>query len=173
MTPAHEAPRSPENLLQTLGLTEANPVLDEIARDLATRAGAPYGMVNVFTADGTQFFAGLHADSDVPQIGRTMPGDHGYCPEVAHRQRALVLHDVYMHPRFRGNPVVDSIGIRTYAGVPLIDPGSGQVFGTVCFVGPVALPEDTSTANLELLKEVRARLMGLLYPQADTRAPQH
>ncbi|TGB15534.1 GAF domain-containing protein [Streptomyces sp. MZ04] len=163
ISPPAMVPRPPEELLQALGLTEDNPVLDEFARDLAARAGVPYAMVNIFTPDGTQYFVGLYVASDVPQIGRTMPGDHGYCPEVAQKRGVLVLHDVYMHPRFQGNPVVDSVGIRTYAGAPLIDPGSGLVFGTLCFVGPTALHENTSTPNFELIKERRYELMRQIY----------
>ncbi|MFD0427524.1 GAF domain-containing protein [Streptomyces zhihengii] len=72
-----------------------------------------------------------------------MPLDHGFCPEVVDRRKALVLPDVFSSPRFAGNTVVDLIGIRTYAGAPLVH--GDTVLGTVCFVGPVE--RDLSTGR--------------------------
>ena len=86
-----------------------------------------------------------------------MARDHGYCPEVLSRRLALVLPDVMAAPRFASNPVVDKIGIRTYAGAPLIDERTDPttVLGTVCFVGTE--PRDLSTGDdaLDLIKHSR------------------
>ena len=91
-------------------------------------------MVN-FIDENRQFFAGLHtpagthsgsdlgaaAASGGAEVSRFMARDHGYCPHVVVRRKALVLDDVCDYPRFAGNPVVDEIGIRSYLGAPLID----------------------------------------------------
>ncbi|MFE0206600.1 GAF domain-containing protein [Streptomyces sp. NPDC058985] len=128
-------------LLNRLGVPPvANEDFDELARDMATQAGFLYGFVNLFLEEQT--FVGLHqppADSGFVIVGRTMSRDHGWCPEVMARRKALPLHDVHASPRFSGNAVVDAVGIRSYFGAPLIH-DSGTVLGTVCVIDPEKRP---------------------------------
>ncbi|MEV5933265.1 GAF domain-containing protein [Streptomyces sp. NPDC052079] len=128
-------------LLARLGVpTVANEDFDDLARDMAERAGFLYGFVNLFLEEQT--FVGLHqppADSGYVIVGRTMSRDHGWCPEVMARKKALPLHDVHASPRFSGNAVVDAVGIRSYFGAPLIH-NSGIVLGTVCVIDPEKRP---------------------------------
>lgn len=128
-------------LLNRLGVTPvANEDFDELARDMAEQAGFLYGFVNLFLEEQT--FVGLHqppADSGFVIVGRTMSRDHGWCPEVMARKKALPLHDVHASPRFSGNAVVDAVGIRSYFGAPLIH-DSGTVLGTVCVIDPEKRP---------------------------------
>ncbi|MET9296525.1 GAF domain-containing protein [Streptomyces sp. NPDC003077] len=139
----HEAPARVARL-RALGIGEAPlPAFDAFARKMARTTRAPYAMVN-FIDEHQQYFAGLYTPDDdkavelgpAPPSGhpsRVMARDHGYCPHVVHRRKALVLDDVCDYPRFAGNPVVDEIGIRSYLGAPLID-RTGMVLGTVCVV---------------------------------------
>lgn len=125
--------------LRALGLGDhPEPSLDVFAYGLAELTGAPYAMVNFPGGEG-QFFAGLHTPAIAPAVrgdgsgallGRVLPRDHGFCPHVVARRRALALEDVSDYPRFAGNPVVDEFGIRSYLGAPLID-STGTVLGTV------------------------------------------
>ncbi|MFI8489351.1 GAF domain-containing protein [Streptomyces rubrogriseus] len=128
-------------LLNRLGVPPvANQDFDDLARDMATQAGFLYGFVNLFLEEQT--FVGLHqppADSGYVIVGRTMSRDHGWCPEVMARKKALPLHDVHASPRFSGNAVVDAVGIRSYFGAPLIH-DSGTVLGTVCVIDPEKRP---------------------------------
>lgn len=152
-------------LVRALGLTGPDAELDAFASRLAEAADAPYAMVNIFGVQ--QYFVGLHTpgqDSDLPTVGRSMPLDHGFCPEVVERQRALVLPDVFASPRFAGNRVVDLIGIRTYAGAPLIQ--SNTVLGTVCFVGPEERDLATGRASLALVKQHAEDVMTYLQRRA-------
>ncbi|GAA3308660.1 hypothetical protein GCM10020295_71320 [Streptomyces cinereospinus] len=64
-------------------------------------------------------------------MGRFLPRDHGFCPHVVARRKALVLDDVRDYPRFAGNPVVDEYGVHSYLGAPLVDT-TAMVLGTVC-----------------------------------------
>lgn len=164
-----------EERLRQLGIGDvADPEFDEFATELANAAGAPYAMVNFIT--GQQFFAGLHTPSarqagpaglevsgGTPEVGRMMARDHGYCPDVLSRRKALVLPDVYAYPRFASNEVVDLIGIRTYAGAPLIDERTDTVLGTVCFVGTEPRGKETGRDTLELIKDRRDQLMRIIY----------
>jgi GAF domain-containing protein len=177
-----EAPARTERL-RRLGLGERpDPALDAFADRLAERTRAPYAMVN-FLDSHRQFFAGLHrpardvlnVDTPVgadpadgggprPELGRHLPRDHGFCPHVVVRRRALVLEDVGEYPRFAGNPVVDEFGIRSYLGAPLID-GTGMVLGTVCVVD--VEPRPWGREGLAIIKSAAAELAPLL----DQRPP--
>ncbi|MGW4034367.1 GAF domain-containing protein [Streptomyces sp. NPDC004838] len=151
-----------------LGLSLAPvPLLDALAADIAADLNTPYAMVNLIT--DRQHFAGLHtppARSDLPPVGRTMRLEHGYCPALIERRTALVLPDVYGVARFASNPVVDQVGIRSYAGAPLIDPETGMVLGTVCAVGIGPRPAATARDALRLIKHHRDRVWQTLASMA-------
>ncbi|WP_410535633.1 GAF domain-containing protein [Streptomyces sp. KL2] len=154
--------------LRELGIGDAPiPEFDDFARRLAQTTGAPYAMVN-FIDEHRQYFAGLYApgsdravelgpaQTSSPQVGRVMARDHGYCPHVVVRRKALVLEDVCDYPRFAGNPVVDEIGIRSYLGAPLID-RTGTALGTVCVVAQE--PRPWGRQGLETIKSMAAELV--------------
>jgi GAF domain-containing protein len=137
--------------LRELGIGDAPvPEFDDFARQLARVTGAPYAMVN-FIDEERQYFAGLYAPG-ADQAAR----DHGYCPHVIVRRKALVLEDVCDYPRFAGNPVVDEIGIRSYLGAPLID-RTGMALGTVCVVDQE--PRPWGRQGLETIKSMAADLV--------------
>ncbi|WP_328907063.1 GAF domain-containing protein [Streptomyces sp. NBC_00234] len=142
---------------------------DAFADKVAEVTATPFSMVN-FIDENRQFFAGLHtpagnrSGSDLGaaaagsgRSGRHMARDHGYCPHVLVRRKALVLEDVCDYPRFAGNPVVDEIGIRSYLGAPLID-RTGIALGTVCAVDTVARP--WGRAGLDTIKSLAQELVG-------------
>ncbi|MFD7663489.1 GAF domain-containing protein [Streptomyces sp. NPDC059788] len=172
--PQHETAPHPldrDAVLHALGLTGPDPQLDALAQHLAQAADVPYAMVNIFGAE-QQHFLGLCTpgpDSGLPVVGRSMALEHGYCPEVVQREKALVLPDVLVHPRFAGNEVVDRVNIRTYAGAPLIH--HGTVLGTVCFVGPVEKPKATGRASLALIKAHRDEVMDYLLRRSGLTPP--
>ncbi|MEV0096750.1 GAF domain-containing protein [Streptomyces sp. NPDC050738] len=162
-----EAPDRVRRLRQ-LGIGERPDAgFDDFARRLAEATSAPYGMVN-FIDENRQFFAGLHTPdgshvgTDLTTvaaagvIGRILARDHGYCPHVVARRKALVLDDVCDYPRFAGNPVVDEIGIRSYMGAPLID-RTQIVIGTVCVADTE--PRAWGREGLETIKSMAAELV--------------
>ncbi|MFD9872413.1 GAF domain-containing protein [Streptomyces niveus] len=139
--------------LRLLGVGErTEPAFDGFALRLAQLAGTPYAMVN-FIAEERQFYAGLHAPA--PGTGRSRDRDHGYCPHVVVRRKALVLEDVRDFPRFAGNAIVDETGLRSYLGVPLID-RTGIALGTVCVLD--TRPRHWGRAGLETVKSLAAEL---------------
>jgi GAF domain-containing protein len=177
LTPVdQEAPQRVERLRE-LGLGEnPDPEFDEFARKLARITGAPYAMVN-FIDEDRQYFAGLHTPSAgqtgsspenaaAGEPGRVMARDHGYCPHVVVRRKALVLDDVCDYPRFAGNPVVDEIGIRSYLGAPLID-RTGTTLGTICVVDTE--PRPWGRPGLETIKALAAELMERINQREERR----
>lgn len=147
-------------LLERLGVsTAASEDFDELARDMAEQAGFLYGFVNLFLEEQT--FVGLHqppADSGYVIVGRTMSHDHGWCPEVVARKKALPLHDVHASPRFSGNRVVDAVGIRSYFGAPLIH-DSGTVLGTVCVIDAEKRPLSEARRLRDIVISTGAQVM--------------
>ncbi|WSQ13584.1 GAF domain-containing protein [Streptomyces sp. NBC_01231] len=172
LTPEDKEAPARARRLALLGLGEhPEPALDAFAHRLAERVAAPYAMVN-FIGEQRQFFAGLRVpearprattDEAKPEIGRFMERDHGFCPHVVVRRKALVLEDVRDYPRFAGNPVVDEFGIHSYLGAPLIDT-TGMVLGTVC-VADIE-PRAWGKAGLENIKSTAADLVARLEPPA-------
>lgn len=168
------APPDPElarrtERLRALGLaSQPVPEFDAVASRLAEIAGAPYAMVN-FISDREQYLAGLFEphSGDASEMaasnasfGRTAPRDHGYCPHVVVRRKALILGDVCDYPRFAGNPIVDEIGIRAYMGVPLIDEEADLALGTICAVATD--PRPWGRTELYTLKGMADEVMQLI-----------
>ncbi|CAL9634248.1 GAF domain-containing protein [Streptomyces sp. NPDC015242] len=165
LTPEDKEAPARARRLRGMGLGERpEPALDAFAQRLAQLTGAPYAMVN-FPCEQGQFYAGLHVpavtpvvrgDGTGPRLGRVLPRDHGFCPHVVARRKALVLEDVGDYPRFAGNPVVDEFGIRSYLGAPLID-GTGLVLGTVSVAD--VQPRPWGKAGLTAIKQHAAELV--------------
>ncbi|OIJ63076.1 GAF domain-containing protein [Streptomyces mangrovisoli] len=163
--------------LRRLGMGEhPDTALDAYATRLAELTCVPYAMVNFPDGHG-QFFAGLHLpptgpvpkeDGTRPEIGRRLPRDHGFCPHVLARRRALALEDVRDYPRFAGNPVVDGLGVRSYLGAPLID-STGTVLGTVS-VSDVQ-PRSWGRTGLDTIKSTAAELVVRLERRAEDGFP--
>ncbi|MFF4579620.1 GAF domain-containing protein [Streptomyces sp. NPDC001389] len=170
LTPVdREAPARAVRLREMNLGQRADAGLDAFARRVAQTLDAPYAGVN-FVGEERQFFAGLHhgphaAPSAYP--ARVLPRDHGYCPHVVVRRRALVLEDVRDFARFAGNAVVDGSGIRSYLGAPLTD-RRGIVLGTVCAVDVV--PRRWGLAGLTTVKALAMELVELLQEPGDLPA---
>ncbi|MGY4274853.1 GAF domain-containing protein [Streptomyces sp. M18.1] len=171
-----EAPARVRRLRRLRLAERPDPALDTFAAHLAHLAEAPYAMVN-FLVEGGQFFAGLRVPDTPPvtrgdgtssEFGRVQPRDHGFCPHVVVRRKALVLEDVRDYPRFAGNPVVDAFGIRSYLGAPLID-STGTVLGTVS--ASDVRPRTWGTAGLATIKSTAADLVRRIERSAEDGLP--
>jgi GAF domain-containing protein len=172
----HDTAEQRMKLLAELGLgmnpdAEFDPLAARITRPIAPQHGEHgqnlYAMVNLFT-EQEQTFVGLHIPPGMRAVDRTMRPDHGFCPEMLDRTKALVLSDVCANPHFASNPVVDKLGVRTYAGAPLVHEPTGTVLGTVCVIGTDPLPRETGQTSLTLIKRHRDALMDALAQRADT-----
>ncbi|RII20627.1 GAF domain protein [Streptomyces sp. YIM 130001] len=177
LTPVDKEAPDRVRRLRRLGLGEhPEQAFDTFADRLAEIIDAPYAMVN-FIDEYRQFFAGLHTPSGSRSGGelgavaaegnsRHLARDHGYCPHVVVRRKALVLEDVRDYPRFAGNPMVDETGVRSYLGAPLID-RTGTVLGTVCAVD--TRPRPWGRAGLETIKSMADELVEQIHRREDGR----
>jgi hypothetical protein len=152
-----------------LGLaTTADSVFDEVARRAAEATGATAAMVNMVGENG-QYAVGMYgrepASGEAAFLGdpgRYAEMDQGFCVHVVGRRAALTLDDVFDFSRFRGNPIVDELGVRSYIGVPLID-DDGTVIGTVCAIDPAPRSEADGNSwgnqGLQVLKAARDEVL--------------
>jgi hypothetical protein len=152
-----------------LGLaTTPDSVFDAVARKAAEATGASAAMVNMVGESG-QYVVGLYGKEPgagepafLGDPGRYATMEYGFCVHVVGRKAALTLDDVFDFSRFRGNPIVDEIGVRSYIGVPLID-DDGTVIGTVCAIDPVPRSEAEGTSwgnqSLQVLKAARDEVL--------------
>ncbi|MFF1678393.1 GAF domain-containing protein [Streptomyces sp. NPDC058256] len=148
LEPFHRTGEQRTRRLTILGLdeVEAEVTFDRVAQLAATLTQAPLAMVNFINSD-RQMFRGMVVPSPSPEdvgdidgggipfdlsnLPREAPGDYGFCPHVVAQRSQLALDDVFAYPRFKGNPLVNDLGVRSYLGTPLID-HTGQILGTVC-----------------------------------------
>ncbi|MEU8586081.1 GAF domain-containing protein [Streptomyces sp. NPDC048664] len=134
--------------LQVLGLNapDAEAAFDRVARLAASFTQSPLAMVN-FINDERQMFRGMYVPTaspddtvspdaggvpfDLSKLSREAPSDFGFCPHVVAQGSQLALDDVFDYPRFKGNALVNDLGVRSYLGTPLRD-NTGMILGTVC-----------------------------------------
>lgn len=165
-----EAPQRAARLRELgLGQTRESE-FDEFARDVAAEAQQLAGLetmpvvfVNLVGHD--QFVCGVHmppaaANAVDGILGQRIPLNAGYCPYVIVRRKALILDDVLDYPRFAGNPIVDALMVRSYAGAPLTD-RTGTVLGTVCVVD--SEPRPWGKAGLDFVKQRAADLVSRIH----------
>ncbi len=152
--------------LRELGLGErTDGELDGWARQVAETLDVPSAGVN-FVGEERQFFAGLHHAATATQSGypaRVLARDHGYCPHVVVRGRALALEDVRDFARFAGNAVVDGSGVRSY--LALRSPTGTERSWALCAVDVV--PRRWGTEGLATVKALAAELSDLLGARED------
>src|SRR5215470_2623624 len=97
--------------------TPPDPELDAVAAVCARLLDAPAAFIGFIDAHRQWLKArhGLH-------IAET-PREESFCRIILDAKEPLVVEDAAADPRFAGNPlVVGPLGIRFYAGAPLITP---------------------------------------------------
>lgn len=166
--PDPEAPKRMQRLRE-LGLGDAPDIeFDEFAQRMAQLTATPFAVVN-FLGENRQYYAGLYTavggrgGASRPagaEVDRAVDREHGFCPHVVARRKALVLDDVCDYPRFAGNPVVDEAGVRSYLGAPLID-RTGTTLGTICVVDTE--PRPWGRAGLETIKSLAAEVVDRIH----------
>ncbi|MEV6316578.1 GAF domain-containing protein [Streptomyces sp. NPDC051776] len=163
--------------LQKLRLNgpDPEPEFDRIAGIAASLTQAPLAMVNFINAD-QQMFRGMYVPpsspdgdgdgdgrpisfdlSDLPaEIPREAPINYGFCPHVVAQGSQLALDDVFAYPRFKGNPLVNEMGVRAYLGTPLRD-HTGMILGTLCVAD--MKPRQWGTARKESMQQLAETLL--------------
>jgi signal transduction histidine kinase len=83
----------------------------------------------------------------------------GFCSNAILQRNALIVPDALADDRFANNPAVLELGLRFYAGVPLIN-RENLVLGTLCVLDRV--PRQISVEQLEALHVLARQVMAQL-----------
>ena len=129
--------------------------LDALTALAAQVCGVPIAAVTVVDAD-TQWFTSLHG-AELAGV----PRDGSFCADVIADSAVLVVPEALADPRFRSLPSVVGMGMRAYAGVPLVG-RDGLPLGTLCVFD--VRPRTFSDHQLATLSDL-ARMVMLVLEQ--------
>ncbi|KUF11424.1 GAF domain-containing sensor histidine kinase [Pseudoponticoccus marisrubri] len=111
---------------------QADPVLQDITRDVSRLFGVPAALVSVVESDHQWFLAKTGIDLD------STPRDYAICSRAIMSDQPLILPDTLEHREFSNHPaVVLDPKVRFYVGAPLVL-SSGFRVGTLCAIDVVA-----------------------------------
>lgn len=102
--------------------------LNRIAQLAAHICDAPIGLISI-VEENRQVFIG-RIGLDVCETER----EHSFCDHAMRQPEIMVVEDATQDHRFEDNPLVTGdLGIRFYAGQPLVSP-EGQPLGALCII---------------------------------------
>ena len=149
--------------LWATGLLDSAPeaAFDDAVRLATWITGTPTGLVSLVDADRQWFKAALGLE--VAETSR----DEAFCAHTILRPgEVLIVENTLDDPRFADNPLVaGALGIRFYAGVPLVSSG-GHAIGTLCVLDYV--PRSLRPGQVDALRSLGVLLQG----QVDLRLAQ-
>lgn len=128
----------------------------EAAQQAANAFDVKWAQVSWVDADRVHTPGSLLVADQGDPASAGMPRAQSICSYVVHGGDALVVHDAARDPRFAGNPALQAMRLRFYAGVPLKN-RHGTVLGSFCIMDDA--PREVSAADLELLGVMAEQLM--------------
>jgi diguanylate cyclase (GGDEF)-like protein/PAS domain S-box-containing protein len=147
------------------GATRRSREMDRIARLAAKMAGTPIGLVTLVGKD-SQTFAGNFGLEEISGTSREV----SFCTHTLREAEPLVVADATRDPRFHDNPLVTGdLGIRFYAGAPVISRRTGQRLGAVCVIDKTP-HAGTGAAQREMLKDMARMAAEILEEAAEAGA---
>lgn len=149
--------------LQAMAVLDTPPEqgFDALARLAAQICGTAIACVSL--VDGERiWFKSVHGLD-----AKTIDSRRSLCAEVANAKELLEVADARDDPRFAANPLVTgALGIRYYAGVPIVY--KDQAVGTVCVLDP--RPRQASTQSLQALQDLALLAAVMLRARIDAFA---
>ncbi len=122
---------------------------DRLTRLAAKLTGAPVTFVSLLDSS-RDFYKSVFGMGEPRNTPRQLEG-RSFCHHAMVFNGPLVLADVTRMPVFRDLPTVKSLGVRAYAGIPLVT-GEGQVLGSFCAVD--FEPRQWTETDIEVLTEL-------------------
>lgn len=123
---------------------------DRLARLAATLLDAPLAFVTVVDERRSFWKSCIGVDTSNPG-DRQNAVEQSFCQYVVGTAEPLIVEDAALDPRTRANPSIKSMGVRAWAGYPLLSP-DGLVLGTFCVVDTKPRPwTDRDSTVLETL----------------------
>ncbi len=131
--------------------TPAEASFDRLTRLASQIIGAPASFMTLID-EHRDFYKSMSGVGEPLSIARQWTGPT-FCQLVLTHGETLVLDDVSAHEGYRDLPTVRSLGLRAYAGVPLIT-SAGHCLGSFCAVDFV--PRVWRDTDIALLTEMAA-----------------
>ncbi len=122
---------------------------DRLTRLAAGIIGAPATFITLVDS-ARDFYVSMHGPGEPLATTRQWQGPT-FCQFLVVHHAPLVLDDVTAHPGYRDVPTVRLLGLRAYAGVPLLT-SDGRCLGSFCAVD--FAPHAWSRRDVELLTEL-------------------
>lgn len=140
------------------------PAYDDIVKVAAAVCGTPMALVTLIDRDTQWFKARTGLDSH--QTERNV----AVCDHAIRQPGQLMeIGDLMQDSRFADNPVLNQIGARFYAGMPLVTE-TGAAVGSVCVVD--LNPRELSTTQREALEALARLTMNLMEGRSREREQQ-
>jgi diguanylate cyclase (GGDEF)-like protein len=138
------------------GATRRTAELDRIAKLAAMLTSAPIGLVSLVASENQYFVASFGLDAD--GTGR----DVSFCAHTILGDEPFVVADAQQDVRFKDNALVTgALGLRYYAGAPIISESTGHRLGALCVIDKSPRTE-TSPAQRALLADLAKMVATLL-----------
>jgi signal transduction histidine kinase len=157
-----------EAVLQT-GLLDTPPEesFDRLTRLAAKLIGVPSTFISL--VDQTRdFYKSCFGFGEPLASVRQLEGGT-FCHHAIVSSAPLIIDDTMADPVFREVPTVQSLGVRAYAGIPLIT-DDGQAIGSFCAID--FAPRAWSPLDIEILTELAASAMREIKLRSAVRAAQ-
>jgi GAF domain-containing protein len=117
------------------GLLDSPPeaAFDELAGLAARLLGAPFAFVTLVDEQRSYWKARIGIEPDGPSQNAV---EESFCQYVIASGEPLIADDVTADPLTAANPSIESMGVRAWAGFPLLSP-NGESLGSFCVVDTV------------------------------------
>lgn len=140
---------------------------DRLTRLAAKLTGVPTTFISLVD-QGRDFYKSGFGFGEPLGTTRQMEG-RTFCHHAIVSSTPLIINDTMEHPVFREIPTVQSLGVRAYAGIPLIT-DDGHAIGSFCAIDFV--PRAWSALDVEILTELAASAMREIRLRSAVRAAQ-
>lgn len=132
------------------GLLDTRPdeAFDRLSGLAATLLGTPLAFVTVVD-DTRSFWKSCFGVELRGPEDQENPVGESFCQYVVDARAEIIVDDAAQDPRTRDNPSVEKMGVRAWAGFPLMSP-DGEVLGSFCVVDTV--PRTWTARDREVLR---------------------
>lgn len=124
---------------------------DRLTRLAAKLVGVPVTFISLVD-ESSDFYKSCHGFGEPLSSSRTLEG-RTFCHYALVETGPLLIPDTLADPNFKHVPTVESLGIRAYAGIPLVT-DDGHAIGSFCAVD--FKPRAWTPLDVEILTELAA-----------------
>lgn len=124
---------------------------DRLTKLAAKLIGVPVAFISLVDEERDYYKSAVGLDSHLT-AKRELQG-RTFCHYAVASGAPLIIDDTLRSPDFREVPTIQSLGVRAYAGIPLIT-DDGQAIGSFCAVD--FAPREWSPLEIEILTELAA-----------------